>query len=104
MKLGLLDSTETHRCTRWALKWAFAAREHQTGELNTPKSIAVRDDRSSSTIAIRGVFREQNDYFNHRATRGTVFVRCRGVLRIINQRLARLVAAVEEISGVLEDV
>ncbi|KAD5317433.1 hypothetical protein E3N88_17379 [Mikania micrantha] len=24
MKLGLLDSTETHRGTRWAPKWAFA--------------------------------------------------------------------------------
>ncbi|KAD5316747.1 hypothetical protein E3N88_16693 [Mikania micrantha] len=35
--------------------------------LNSPKTIAVRDDRSTSTIAVRGVFREQNDYFNHRA-------------------------------------
>ncbi|KAD0605064.1 hypothetical protein E3N88_43994 [Mikania micrantha] len=32
MKLGLLGSTETHRGTRWANKWAFAVREAQTGE------------------------------------------------------------------------
>ncbi|KAD0195984.1 hypothetical protein E3N88_44649 [Mikania micrantha] len=32
MKLGLLGSTETHRGTRWAPKWAFAAREAQVGE------------------------------------------------------------------------
>ena len=37
--------------------------------LNSPKNVAVRDDRSSSTIAVRGVFREQNDYFNHSGTR-----------------------------------
>ncbi|KAD2804137.1 hypothetical protein E3N88_37514 [Mikania micrantha] len=38
----------------------------ERGNLNSPKTIAVRDDRSSATIAVRGVFREQNDYFNHR--------------------------------------
>ncbi|KAD2392790.1 hypothetical protein E3N88_39767 [Mikania micrantha] len=34
--------------------------------LNSPKRVAVRDDRSSSTTAVRGVFREQNEYFKHR--------------------------------------
>ncbi|KAD2394425.1 hypothetical protein E3N88_41402 [Mikania micrantha] len=32
MKLGLVGSTETHRGTRWAPRWAFAAREAQAGE------------------------------------------------------------------------
>ncbi|KAD4180464.1 hypothetical protein E3N88_29055 [Mikania micrantha] len=32
MKLGLLGSTETHRGTRWAPKWAFAVREAWVGE------------------------------------------------------------------------
>ncbi|KAD4386150.1 hypothetical protein E3N88_26319 [Mikania micrantha] len=36
--------------------------------LNSPKTIAIRDGRSTSTIAVRGVFREQNDYFNHRGS------------------------------------
>ncbi|KAD4888501.1 hypothetical protein E3N88_20574 [Mikania micrantha] len=37
MKLGLLCSTGTHRGTRWAPKWAFAAREAQAGEFEFSK-------------------------------------------------------------------
>ncbi|KAD2805556.1 hypothetical protein E3N88_38933 [Mikania micrantha] len=32
MELGLVGSTETHRGTRWAPKWAFAVREAWAGE------------------------------------------------------------------------
>ncbi|KAD4888395.1 hypothetical protein E3N88_20468 [Mikania micrantha] len=32
MNLGLLGSTETHRGTRWAPKWAIAVREAWAGE------------------------------------------------------------------------
>ncbi|KAD4889197.1 hypothetical protein E3N88_21273 [Mikania micrantha] len=58
----------------------------ERGNLNSPKTIAVRDDRSSATIAVRGVFREQNDYFNHRGTRRCFFGRCRGTRQAYNRR------------------
>ncbi|KAD3641598.1 hypothetical protein E3N88_30822 [Mikania micrantha] len=61
--------------------------------LNSPKSIAVRDDRSSSTIAIRGVFREPNDYFNHRATRY-----CFLAIRRVDPSLPRAVAEAAQVS------
>ncbi|KAD4887875.1 hypothetical protein E3N88_19946 [Mikania micrantha] len=64
--------------------------------LNSPKSIAVRDDRSSSTIAVRGVFREPNDYFNHRATR-SYFLGSRRARPRHHHHLERPVAAVEAI-------
>ncbi|KAD4586178.1 hypothetical protein E3N88_23779 [Mikania micrantha] len=54
--------------------------------LNSPKSIAVRDDRSSSTIAVRGVFREKNYYFNRRATRSYFLDSCRGTRRAYLRR------------------
>ncbi|KAD4585109.1 hypothetical protein E3N88_22710 [Mikania micrantha] len=46
--------------------------------LNSPKNVAVRDDRSSATIAVRGVFREQNHYFNRRGTRRCFLCSLRG--------------------------
>ncbi|KAD5960497.1 hypothetical protein E3N88_11969 [Mikania micrantha] len=42
--------------------------------LNSPKTITVRYDRSSSTTAVRGVFREQNDYFNLRAQEHHIYL------------------------------
>ncbi|KAD3640776.1 hypothetical protein E3N88_29999 [Mikania micrantha] len=55
MKLGLLGSTETHGGTRWAPNWASRYAKPRRENLNSPKSIAIRDDRSSSTIAIRAL-------------------------------------------------
>ncbi|KAD4887985.1 hypothetical protein E3N88_20058 [Mikania micrantha] len=69
MKLGSLGSTETIAVRDGHLtgpsRYAKPGREN----LNSPKSIAVRDDRSSSTSAVRDVFREPNEYFNHRGMR-----------------------------------
>ncbi|KAD4983175.1 hypothetical protein E3N88_19846 [Mikania micrantha] len=64
----------------WAQPKPIAVRDGQSiglsryaklerGNLNSPKSVAVRDDRSFSTIAVRYVFREPDDYFNHRVSR-----------------------------------
>ncbi|KAD0683022.1 hypothetical protein E3N88_43859 [Mikania micrantha] len=50
----------------------------ERGNLNSPKNVAVRDDRSSSTTAVRGVFREQNDYFKRRDTRRRFLCSLRG--------------------------
>ncbi|KAD3068021.1 hypothetical protein E3N88_35901 [Mikania micrantha] len=70
MKIGLIGLNRDP--SRYAMGTQLSLRGTRSlggRNLNSPKRVAVRDDRSTSTTAVRGVFREQNDYFNHHGTR-----------------------------------
>ncbi|KAD3338101.1 hypothetical protein E3N88_33622 [Mikania micrantha] len=79
MKLGLLGSTETHRGTRWAHKWAFAVRDPWAGEFEFLR----KESRYATTDQLPPPRR-------------------RGELEAINHHFERLGAAVKAILGVLK--